>query len=459
MDAERFLVLIRRRWWLLMLGMVVAAGAYAATSQPAGGTAEGYRATTELLVTHEEDARQVVSAGSFAEVIKSQPVIEQALADLGWSESVTTVRSRIQTEVPRGTQSIRLTARGDSREQAAELADGLAAAFRQLHDDEGLPGAVSVYQPAQAVRAATPSGAEPFGVLLVALFGLTVAGGAVLLLDYLSDSVKTAKDVEAVTGLPVLATVPRWSSPNGTRAPLAAGGRGAKDAAERYRMLRTSVALRSTEEPAVSILFAAGQPGAGTTTTAANYAVALARTGRRVTLVDSNLRSPALHRIFGLPNENGLAQALARDSADTRAFLQSTEIDGLSLMTAGPEPSNPSELLASTRLDSVLAALKELSDAVVLDSPPALSMTDATVLASMADATIIVVRADNTSCKQAEAVVEALRCATARLLGVVLNGPFSTVRFGLPRLRLGATKPAVGDRAEADLRPMERTAG
>ena len=128
-------------------------------------------------------------------------------------------------------------------------------------------------------------------------------------------------------------------------------------------------------------------------------------------------------------------------------------------MTAGAVPDHPSELLASDRFGRLLIELKERFETVVLDSPPVLSVTDATVLAAKADASVIVVRAESTRRLQVEATAETLRRTGSRLLGVVLNREVSSARFDLPRIRIGRGKLSRGEPAEADLRPAERAAG
>ncbi len=459
MDTERYLVLARRWWWFLILAMVVAGGAYIVASRSIGTPPQStYRASATIFVVYEPDAPRL-SAASYPQLIEGRTVMERAIADLGLSDTVETLQARVRAQANANTQLMQVTAVGESAQDAELRADGVTGAFVGIHKERMLPGSVSIYEPARAVQNAAAGGPTLIETLLVALFALTLAGGALLFIDYLSNAVKSSKDAEDATGLAALVTIPTWSPRGGAGRRLAANSERTANAAERYRMLRTSIALKTTEEPASTLLVAAGLPGEGTSTTAANLAVALAQTGTNVALVDTNLRSPSMHKLFDLPNEQGLTQALEEGPATLDAFLQRTQFDSLAVVTSGPRVANPSELLASERFDRLLAALRERFETVVLDSPPALSLTDATVLAAKADASILVVRAEHTGRAQAEAAADSLRRATPRVLGVVFNREYPALRFGLPRLRLGGTKAAQPDGTEADLRPARRTAG
>jgi capsular exopolysaccharide synthesis family protein len=251
--------------------------------------------------------------------------------------------------------------------------------------------------------------------------------------------VRDIADAEIATGVLVLANsvVDRAA---GGRFATAIAGRRAANAAERFRMLRTAIRLKTKDRPAQVMLFSAASESAGTTTTAANYAFALAQSGRRVAIVDANLREPAQHRMFGIDSTPGLAEALASRDMNLDFVMCTTSIDGISLVPAGLCPPNPSELLESERFDQLLAEMRGRFDAIIIDSPPALSSTDATLLAARADATVVVVRSDQTARPKAAAAVAMLAKAAPRVMGIVLNGDASTPGLGVFGIRAGATK-------------------
>ncbi|HEY3083058.1 MAG TPA: CpsD/CapB family tyrosine-protein kinase [Chloroflexota bacterium] len=189
--------------------------------------------------------------------------------------------------------------------------------------------------------------------------------------------------------------------------------------AEAYRTLRTNIQFSSLDEPLRTLLVASASADEGKSTTLANLAVTFAQAGRRTILVDSDLRRPSLHAIFGMPNDQGLTTMLLQD--DAPAPLVETPIEGLRLLASGPIPPNPSELLASRRLEGAIARLRDDADLVLFDSPPALAVSDAAVLSRRVDGVVLVVRAGKTRREHAARARQVLERAGARLLGVVLT--------------------------------------
>ena len=189
--------------------------------------------------------------------------------------------------------------------------------------------------------------------------------------------------------------------------------------AEAYRTLRTNIQFSSLDEPLRTLLVASASADEGKSTTLANLAVTFAQAGRRTILVDSDLRRPSLHAIFGTPNDQGLTTMLLQD--DAPAPLVATPIEGLRLLPSGPIPPNPSELLASRRLEGAIARLRDDADLVLFDSPPALAVSDAAVLSRRVDGVVLVVRAGTTRREHAARARQVLERAGARLLGVVLT--------------------------------------
>jgi capsular exopolysaccharide synthesis family protein len=350
---------------------------------------------------------------------------------LGLQASASDVQARLAVTSPPGTQLIQVVATGASPREAEELVNGVVQSFMALHDEGRLPGNtyVSEVTPSQQI-ARQASRSEWNIVLMVAVFGLLGAAAIVVVFEFLTDTVRDSIDAEVATRVPVLAGIPLWSAGRGGRIATGMTGRRAGEAAERFRMLRTAIRLKTKDEPAQVLLFSAASAGAGTTTTAANYAFTLAQSGRRVVIVDANLREPAQHRMFGVVATPGLAEVLASKDAALASVVRATSIEGISLVPAGLCPANPSELLDSERFEAMLAELRGRFDAIVIDSPPALVATDATLLAARADATILVVRSDHTGRPKAAAAVEMLGRATRRVMGVVLNGETSVPRRG-----------------------------
>jgi capsular exopolysaccharide synthesis family protein len=191
--------------------------------------------------------------------------------------------------------------------------------------------------------------------------------------------------------------------------------------AEAYRALRANAELAMVGAPARTLLVTSSVPGEGSTTTAGNLAVAFAQAGRRTLLLDADLRKPGVHRMFDLPNAYGLFTLLRSEDASFEQLVHTTEQDRLSVMTSGPLPPNPAELLRSERFRGILRRLSVAHDLVVIDGPPLEGVADAAILASLADATLLVVDAGHTRRDAAAQGRDVLANAGARVLGAVIN--------------------------------------
>jgi len=281
---------------------------------------------------------------------------------------------------------------------------------------------LTVVNPAvQPIDAASPR--VLLNTVLAALAGLLLAVGAAYLLEYLDDTLKSADDVDAAVGLSTLGAIIRMKG-DADRAPmyrLATILYPRSPAAEAYRTLRTNIEFAAVEAPVRAILVTSSVPGEGKTTTAANLAAVFAQAGKRTVLVDCDLRKPGVHRIFGLPNATGLTTMLRNERAELADVAQSTEQESLRVVTTGPLPPNPAELVRSERMRAALGRIAAEADYVIVDSPPLQAVTDAAILSTLVDGTLLVVDAGRTRSGAVRSGREALAKVGARVLGVTLN--------------------------------------
>ncbi len=189
--------------------------------------------------------------------------------------------------------------------------------------------------------------------------------------------------------------------------------------AEAYRSLRTNLEFSSLDHPLRTLLVTSAAPDEGKSTTLANLGVISAQAGKRVILVDCDLRRPALHEAFGLGNNVGVTTAVL--SSEAPLPLQATGVPNLQVMTSGPLPPNPSEVLGSARMNTLLQQLTADADLVLLDAPPVIAVTDAVLLATKVDGVLLVIRAGQTKREHAERARDLLAKVNARLVGAVLN--------------------------------------
>jgi succinoglycan biosynthesis transport protein ExoP len=282
------------------------------------------------------------------------------------------------------------------------------------------PNYLSVVEPAQFPKGPIQPRTSQ-NVLLAAVVGLVIAGGVAILLEYLDDTIKTPDDVTGMLGLVALGGITRLQ---GTSYPekLIIVQPEHSPVGEAYRMLRSNVQFMADGKPLQTLLVTSPGPLEGKSITLANMGVVFAQNGLRTILVDSDLRRPVLHRIFQVPNQMGLSNLLlAPVTRLTDEIIQSTEVDNLRVITSGPLPPNPSELLGSARLSQLIAELHGVADVVIFDSPPVLSATDAALLANRLDGTVLVTDSGRTRREAALHSIDQLQRAGANLLGGVLN--------------------------------------
>ncbi|HKP53684.1 MAG TPA: CpsD/CapB family tyrosine-protein kinase [Chloroflexia bacterium] len=197
-------------------------------------------------------------------------------------------------------------------------------------------------------------------------------------------------------------------------------------AAEAFRALRTNIQFASPDKPVHTILATSTSPDDGKSTTIANLAITFAAAGSPTILVDADLRRPHLHKLFGLSNESGLTTLVAEmarkeGGQNVDLPLQDTEVPNLKLLTSGPAPPNPAEILSSQRMADILALLRNKAEYILIDTPPVIAVTDAAVLAPRVDGVFLVVNAGKTRRDLAAKARDILRQVNANLLGVVLN--------------------------------------
>lgn len=258
---------------------------------------------------------------------------------------------------------------------------------------------------------------------LALVVGLMLGVGIAFLRDYLDDSLRTKDDLEKATGLTVLASIPEVATwKKGDRPKVVSLDEPTSQAAEAYRSLRTSIQFLSLDRPMELVQVTSAGPGDGKSTTVANLAVALARAGQRVIVIDCDLRRPRIHQFFGLPNAVGLTSALVGEVSLADAVQQVPGENRITLLASGPLPPNPSELLSSRRAASLFQNVREVADVVLVDSPPVLPVTDAVVLASHMDAVLLVGTASGATKRAAHRAAESLRLVGAPAVGAVLNG-------------------------------------
>ncbi len=257
-------------------------------------------------------------------------------------------------------------------------------------------------------------------VMLAAGIGLALALGGAFLIEYLDDTVKTPEEAAQLTGLPALGAIARIEGKTLTdhlitaRHPLS-------PIAEAYRVLRTNIQFSTVDKPLKTLMVTSPAPSEGKSVTLANLAVVMAQAGLKVIAVDTDLRRPIQHKMFNVANDYGLCDGILHANPGIMEHVQPTQIENLWLLPSGTIPPNPAELLGSKRMGEIIEELKANADLVIFDTPPALLVTDAAVLANRVDGVLLVNDAGNTRRGMTQRATAELRRIHAPLLGLVMN--------------------------------------
>jgi capsular exopolysaccharide synthesis family protein len=391
------------------------------------------RNTTLLtVVVQSEDA----SAAAFAanrvpEIVSEQQRLRQSERWAGHKASLNEEIARLEQEISDTQREI--AALSDSISDRAELTnlnsdlnllETTYAAYLQNLSEIRLAEAqegniLAIVEPAQTpVEPVSPR--ILLNTLMAAVLGGMIGLGIGFVIEYLDDTIKNDNDIARHFDLGTLANIERMDMSGERTLVNTLGSR--SPVIEAYRMLRTNIRFSVVDQELKSLVVTSPAPSEGKSTTAANLAIVLAQSGQKTILVDADLRRPVQHTIFQLPNKQGLTTALVERSVSVKKYLQPSEVEDLQVLTSGPQPPNPAELLGSQRMRELLNELEEEADIVIVDMPPVLAVTDSSLVAGAASGVLLVLRANSTTFTAARKAVDQLRSVHAKLLGVVLNG-------------------------------------
>lgn len=429
------LAVVLRRWQLILIGTVLAAAAaYLVTAS----LPKVYESQVKLIVaqawnTPTPDINVLLASQrlskTFAELVTTRPILARVITDLSLPDNVDQLKSRTDAKASTDSLYVTIMVQDGSPVRAARTANALAdrlieAAPAILVTATGVeqPRLLSVVEP--AVPDASPVAPRVLlTTLLAAIVALLGAVGLIVALEYLNDTVRTGREAEHATGAATLAQIERIRGAGGSRMRMYALATllfPRSNVAESFRTLRTSLDFASIDKGVRSIVVTSSLPREGKTTVAANLAIVYAQSGRRTILVDADFRQPSLATLFRLVPVPGLTDLLRNDELQLEAVLQATQEPRLMVLTSGPLPPNPAELVATDRMRMILGLLLADADVVIFDTPP-LSVTDGAVLAAEVDGTLLVVRVGRVRRNLLTTNREALTRVGARVLGVVLN--------------------------------------
>jgi polysaccharide biosynthesis transport protein len=322
-------------------------------------------------------------------------------------------------------------------EESLKIYNLISAREREI-DLTGLLKTNNVRVLERAIVPGIPVRPRPIQNLMIALLlGVGCGLGLAFLIETLDNTLKSPTDVEAFLGIPVLGLIPiignrddKASAENIRARDLGIFKDPKSLAAECCRSIRTNILFMSPDHPPHTIVVTSPSPQEGKTTTTINLAVTMAEAGGKVLVIDTDMRRPRLHRSFGVPNQTGISTVIVGEST-LDEVIKRTEVPNLDILTCGPIPPNPSELLHAAKFAQIIRECAKRYDRVILDSPPTSAVTDPAVLGNLCDGVILVVKGGQTKRESAALARRQLHSAKAKILGVIVNEiDFSNPSYG-----------------------------
>lgn len=440
MELRDYLKILRKHWLgVIVFVLVAVAGTAAFTAtrdQVYAANANGFVSAGESKDAGQNSVNDAVAksrAKSYVNLATSRATAQRVIDDLGLDAAPSALIGNISVEQPTDTVLIRITARAASPVEAQELADAWVTALAaqvQAIEDPKQTNAQGVLRVVPVEAAELPSSPVSPNVPLNLAAGL--AGGLLLGFAYAlirhqfdrrlsgSSEVERRFKVSVVGSIPSNRRLQRRSDETATLAVTGTSDRHVAGAAEAFRKLRTNLAFMDVDNPPRIIVVTSPRAGDGKSTVAANLAAAIAASGQPVTLIDADLRRPTLATTFGVVEGAGLTDVLVGNATIADVRQPHPAFAALSLLAAGAIPPNPSELLGSKAMSSLVKELA-LDGMVILDAPPILPVTDPAVLTRMADGCLIVIGHGRTLDTELSDALDSIHAVTGRVLGIIFN--------------------------------------
>ena len=410
------------RWWLILICILISSvTSFAITKYVITPV---YNAETSLYMGKESEDLSlnlgVLQANNqlindYSQLVKTRLVSDAVINELALNMKKSDFDERIGVNIIKDSRLFKITFESSSPVMARDVANKLAEVV--VENAQEIIGVSNIRVIDSAIIPEKPDRPSlTKNVAVAAAVGVVLALGLIYLLEMMDYTFKKSEDVEKKLGLTVLGTIPRFSGEKrnmkGKKAKeeetvVEATGMLSKNlishldpkslAAESYRTLRTKLHFSSVDKEIKTIVITSPTPADGKSTTGANLAVSLCQEGKKVLLIDGDLRKPKVHKYFGLANSIGLTDILSKDSSIEEAIQHISDIEGLSILVSGTIPPNPAELMGSDRMKEFIEELKASYDIIIIDTPPVVQVTDALIASDFADLILLVVAQGETN--------------------------------------------------------------
>jgi non-specific protein-tyrosine kinase len=466
LELNRYIEVALRRWWVILAVPVLAAVLALVWSR---SQVPIYEARVVLLFQQAGTTPASPSLGdlqaserqarTYQELITTRPVLEDLAVALNLANDPSSLARKVTATVVRDTRLMRVYVRDRNPQIAADMAATLAEVFiRRLQEDRltdiarlqaaasargifdsgsilsaqlATLGSVSVVDPPVVPNAPVLPKTRT-NIFVAAFLGLLLGGLLAFMLEYFNDEIRSPEELEQMLNpsnpsrmsnqITNLGVVPLWKG-NGISSHIPAISRPAPDhEGEPYRQIRANLRFAMAPHPeARTVLVTSALAGEGKTTTAVNMALALAQTGLKVVLIDADLRRPDVQSWFDVPDTAGLSNLLVDTTVPFVRVLRTTHYENLNVITSGPIPPNPTELLSIARLRDLLKELRTKVDYIFIDSPPVLPVADTSELMKVADGLVLVVRANRIGRRTLRECLSTIHKAGLPVFGTVVN--------------------------------------
>ena len=388
--------------------------------------------TTVVLAQKSEDSKQAGTTlnditvsqklvATYSEIVKSKLVLEQVIDNLSLDTTTEKLSKRVTVSAVEDTEIIKITVEDADRDTAAKIANKIAEVFSkeivniyQLHNVSTIDIA-----PVPDKQSNNTTIRDSAIALLISVFGVAAIA---FVIYYFDDTIKYSEDLEKKVNLPIAGKIIRSDIDNRKPGDELLVDRYPKSiVSESIKSLRTNLQFSSVDNGFKTILITSANASEGKSFVAANLAISFAQANKKVLLVDCDLRKGRMHKLFDMPNLNGFSTLLTDEIANSKKYIQKTNIKNLSVIPRGVFPPNPSELLSSNKCKELVKDLKTKFDIIIFDGAPCNGVTDSVIMSTLVDETLIVAKDNKTPKATLDAARESLQKVNAHISGIVLN--------------------------------------
>lgn len=363
---------------------------------------------------------------TYCEFVKTRIVVEDAINNSGIKTTYEDAIDMISAVAQNDTEFLKISVKSPNKFEAALLANALAKSLKEISAD--VKNIDNVQLVDEASVPTSPINKSPLIYIMISFaMGIVLSVGLIILLDILDNTVKDSEGIEKQMNVSVIGSIPFAKikkEANNDDCSLSdeiiTHYKPLSLVSENYKALRTNIQFSMIDKTSCTISVTSCAPSEGKSTVISNTSVVVAQSGKKVLLIDCDLRKPVIHRKFGLPNKKGLTNYLLGE-CELGDVIQKTAVENLSVMTSGKIPPNPSEILTSQKYIKLIEELKTQYDYIFIDAPPVLIVTDAQIISSMVDGMLLVAEFGSTEKAVLEKAKECLDRANAKCLGVIIN--------------------------------------